>query len=32
LGLERPDGRDIAFATAGPEAVKIAAERLAALE
>ena len=32
MGLERPDGRDIAFATAGPEAVKIAAERLAALE
>jgi hypothetical protein len=32
MGLERPDGRDIAFATASPEAVRIAAERLAALE
>jgi len=32
MGLERPDGRDIAFATAGPEQVRIAAERLAALE
>ena len=32
LGFERPDGRDINFATAGPEAVKIAAERLAALD
>ena len=32
LGFERPDGRDIAFATAGPEAIKIAAERLAALD
>jgi hypothetical protein len=32
LGFERPDGRDIAFATAGPETVRIAAERLAALD
>ena len=32
LGLERPEGRDIAFGTAGPDQVKIAAERLAALE
>lgn len=32
LGLERPDGRDIAFRTAGPEQVRIAAERIAALD
>lgn len=32
LGLERPEGRDFAFGKAGPEQVRIAAERLAALE
>ena len=32
LGFERPDGRDIIFRSAGPEQVRIAAERLAALD